>query len=123
MTSKKDRDKIPAGWEWKSGGRRCGYYRREGHAMNGCQWLRPVIWTVSANEEKQSADVRCNWAYYVNNDGKYSHVSSTLTIVGDSLKVEEGPWEIKPRRGESPILAGIRWVEQQENAAEKLGSK
>lgn len=123
MTSQKDRDKIPAEWEWKSGGRRCGYYRREGIAMNRCQWLRPVIWTITTNEEKQTATVRCNWTYYVNNDDRYSHVSATLTIVRDALTVEEGPWQVKPRRGESPALAGIRWVGQQENAARQYGSK
>ena len=123
MTSKKDRDKITAGWEWHSGGQHAGYWRRNGIAMNRCQWLKPVIWTITTNEEKQTATVRCNLTYYVNNDDRYSHVSATLTIVGDSLTVEEGPWQIKPRRGENPALAGIRWVQQQENAAKQYGSK
>lgn len=123
MTSKKDRDKVPADWTYVSVFTGRGYYRHEGVAMNRCQWIRPAIWTVATNEEKQTAVVKCNWTYYINNDGKYSHVSATLTIVRDALTVEKGPWQIKPRPGESPILAGIRWVQQQENVAEKFGSK
>ena len=121
MTSKTGR--IPAGWEWRSGGRHNGYYRHDGYALNQCQWRKPAIWTVVADKEKQTAAVRCNWTYYVNNDGVYSRCPATLTIVGDTLKVDKGPWKITPQPDETPLLAAIRWVRQQENAAQQLGSK
>lgn len=124
MTSKKDRNKIPRDWEYVPVFSRRGYYRHNGIAMNRCQWLKPAIWTVATDEKRQSATVRCYWTYYVNNkDDAYSHVPATLTIVGDTLKVEKGPWEIYRRPGKTLFMAGIRWVEQQENAAKQYGSR
>lgn len=102
---------------------RRGYYRHNGHAMNRCQWLKPAIWTVATDEKQQTATIRCYWTYFVDSGKGYRLETATLTIVGDSLTVEKGPWQIKPRRGENPALAGIRWVQQQENAAKKLGSR
>lgn len=114
--------RIPVGWEWESG-RASGHYTHHGYAMNSKQWLKPAIWTVNVDEKKRVARVRCYWGYYVNNNSDaYSHVSAALTIVGDSLTVEKGPWEIPSRPGETPLSAGIRWVQQQENAAKQLGS-
>ena len=123
MTTAKDSDKIPAGWEYVPVFSRRGYYRHDGYALNQCQWRKPAIWTVATDEKKRTADIRCCWTCYTDNGKGYRLEAATLTIVGDTMTVEKGPWEVKPRREESPILAGIRWVQQQENAAIRLGSK
>lgn len=114
--------RFPAGWQWESG-RYNGHYRHDGYALNRCQWLKPAIWTVATNEETQTAAVRCYWDHFINSDGKYSRCPAKLAIVGDTLSVEKGPWKITPQPDETPLLAGIRWVQQQENAAIRLGSK
>lgn len=123
MTTAKDRDKIPVGWKYVPVFSRCGYYRHDGCALNRCQWVKPAIWTVATDEEKQSAAVRCYWTYYTQNGRSYRHEAATPTIVGETMTVEKGPWKIAPQPDETPLLAGVRWVQQQENAAQQLGSK
>lgn len=123
MTSKKDVKKIPRGWEYVPVFSRRGSYRHDGVALNRCQWIKHAIWTVATDEKQQTATVRCYWTYYVDSGKGYRLETATLTIVGDRLTVEKGPWRIQPRAGENPLLAGIRWVQQQEKAAKKHGSK
>ena len=114
---------LPAGWKYVPVPPRRGYYRHDGCALNRCRWLKPAIWTVSTDEEKQTAVVRCFWHYYTQNGHSYRHEAATLTIVGDTMAVGEGPWKITPQPDETPLLAAIRWVQHQENAAQQLGSK
>lgn len=123
MTSKKDVKKIPRDWTYVPVFSRRGYYRHDSIAMNRCQWIKPAIWTVAADEKQQTATIRCYWTYYVDNGKGYRLEAAILTIAGETLTVEKGPWQIQPRPGENPLLAGIRWVRQQEKAAKKLGSK
>lgn len=120
MTSKKG---IPRGWTWENG-RGTGHLRHDGVAMNRCQWIKPVVWHVTTNEQQQTAKVRCYWAYYVANGKGDRLEAATLTIArGSKLNVEGGPWQVNPRAGENPLLAAIRWVRQQEKAAKKHGSR
>lgn len=123
MTSKKDGRGIPRGWTYVPVFSRRGYYRHDGIALNRCQWIKPAIWTVATDEKQQTATIRCYWTYCTDNGKGYRHEAATLTIVGETLSVEKGPWRIQPRAGENPLLAGIRWVQQQENAAKQYGSK
>lgn len=123
MTSKKDANKIPAGWEYVPVFSRKGYYRHDGVALNRCGWLKYAIWDVATDEKRQTATIRCYWTYYTDNGKGYRLEKATLTIVGETLSVEKGPWDIQPRAGETPLLAGIRWVQRQENAAKKYGSR
>ena len=123
MTTKKDGNKIPSGWGYVPVFSRRGYYRHDGYALNQCRWLKPAIWTVATNEKKQTADIRCYWTYHTDNGKGYRLEAATLTVVGDTMTVERGPFKITPQPDETPLLAGVRWVQQQENAAIRLGSK
>lgn len=123
MTSKKDGRGIPRGWKYVPVFSRKGYYRHDGYALNRCQWIKHAIWTVATDEKQQTATIRCYWAYYVDSGKGYHLGTATLTIAGETLSVEKGPWRIQPRAGENPLLAGIRWVQQQENAAKQYGSR
>ena len=123
MTRKKDANRIPRGWAYVPVFSCKGCYRHDGVALNRCGWLKHAIWDVATDEKQQTATIHCYWTYYVDSGKGYRLETATLTIAGETLSVEKGPWRIQPRAGENPLLAGIRWVQQQENAARQYGSK
>lgn len=114
--SGKDLDKIPNDWTVERG--KYGYHaKHSGVAMNRCQWQVPGHWTVDTVE--QSGKVRAHFF----RDFRPTGEQAPITIVGKTLTVTSGFQKVEPQPDETPLLAGVRWVKQQENAAQQLGSK
>lgn len=114
--SDKDLAKIPTGWTVERG--KYGYHaKHSGVAMNRCQWQIRGFWTVDTVE--QSGKVRAHFFRDFHPTGE----QAPITIVGEKQTVTEGFQTVTPQPDETPLLAGVLWVQQQENAARQLGSK
>lgn len=85
--------------------------------MNPNQWIVSGTWRVDTVERKQECCVR-----FIRADSV--HALKPITVLVDGkLTVGTGPWQVKPQPGEPPLVAGIRWVQGQENVAKQYGSK
>ena len=107
---------LPADWTAERG-KYCYHLQHKGVAMNPQQWITPGTWYVDTVERKQECRTR-----FIRADS--AHALKPVTVFLDGkLTVETGPWQVKPQPGEPPLVAGIRWVQEQEKAVKQYGSR